>query len=263
MISEFSMAKKKKKLTKTARILLDAVMVISLGTAAFSGYQLWKGTEKYRVAGKSYDDLRDTVMIYSPETKDEESKRTIDWNALAAVDSNIAAWIELEGSTIDYPVVHGTDNSWYLKHLMDGTYNDAGTVFIDAENHADFSDRVTVMYAHHMLDDPLMFAEVENYKDQSYYDSHKKFLIHTPEAEYEMYPVAGYVTSGTAGYIQLSFASDEEYTEYVNSFIARSTFVSEETIGPADQALMLSTCSYDIADGRYVLIGRLEKVSDN
>ena len=254
---------KKKKLSKTGRLILDLILVLSLSAAAYSGYMLWKETEKYRVAKKSYDDIRDTVIVRpAQDTAEGPAERVIDWNALAAIDPNIAAWIELEGSTIDYPVVQGTDNSWYLKHLMDGTYNDSGTVFIDADNNAGFADRNTVMYAHHMLDDPLMFAEVENYKEQSWYDTHKKFLIHTPDAEYEMYPVAGYVTQGTAGYIQLQFASDEEYMEYVNSFLVRSTFVSEETITAADQMLMLSTCSYDVTDGRYVLIGKLVRIGN-
>ena len=48
--------------------------------------------------------------------------------------------------------------------------------------------------------------------------------------------------------------------EYVNSLLVRSTFVSEETITAADQMLMLSTCSYDVTDGRYVLIGKLVRI---
>ena len=257
------MAKKKKKLTKAGQMILDLILVISLCTAAYSGYRLWKETEKYRVAGKSYDDMRETVARkLRPVSSDEEpQERVIDWDALKALNPDFFAWIELEDSTIDYPVIQGSDNAWYLKHLPDGTYNDAGTIFIDVENHTDFSDRVTVFYGHHMLDDPLMFAEVENFKNQSYYDTHQKFLIHTPDAEYEMYPLAGYVTSGTAGYVQLSFGSDEEYAAYVNDFIARSDFTSQETFSPSDQILMLSTCSYDITDGRYVLIGKLKKVS--
>lgn len=254
------MAKRKKKASKAYKVFLDLVMVIALGVAAYSGYRLYKETGKYREARKAYDDIRDMVIVEPAEIDSGETVRKIDWDALRAVDENIAAWIEQEGSTIDYPVVHGFDNSWYLKHLMDGTYNDAGTVFIDADNKADFSDRNTVLYAHHMLDDPLMFAEVENYKSQSWYDSHKKFLIHTPDSEYEMYPVAGYVTEGTAGYIQLEFASDEEYLAYIDSFVQRSTFISEETITADDQMMMLSTCSYDIADGRYVLIGKLVRI---
>lgn len=258
------MAKKKKKLTRFARILLDIILVLSLGTAAYSGYRLWKETERYRAAEKNYDDIRDTVVVKPVQTDDDtEQKRQFDWDAMKAINSNIFAWIELEGSSIDYPIIQGSDNEYYLKHLPDGTYNDAGTIFMDTENHMDLSDRVTVFYGHHMLDEPLMFAEVENYENQSYYDSHKKFTIHTPEAEYEVYPVAGHVTSGTAGYIRLSFSSDEDYMEYIRGFIDSSDFVSEETITEADQTVMLSTCSYDISDGRYVLIGKLKKVSGN
>ena len=255
------MAKKKKKLSGFSKTMLDIIMVAALLTAAYSGYRLYDGMRRYREAQKNYDDIRDTVIVEYTEEVTGETKRKIDWDALEAVNGDIAAWIELEGSTIDYPVVHGTDNSWYLKHLMDGTYNDAGTVFIDAGNSPDFSDRNTVMYAHHMLDDPLMFAEVENYKDQSYYDTHKKFLIHTPDAEYEMYPAAGYVSTGTGGYVSLTFADDEEYLEYIRSFTERSTFVSDVTITAEDRILMLSTCSYDVQDGRYVLIGKLVKIS--
>ena len=260
------MAKKKKKLTKAGKLILDLILVISLSTAAYSGYRLWKETEKYRVAGKSYSDIHQLVVKKpTHELIDEGAqpvpKREIDWEGLKAINPGFFAWIELEDSTIDYPVIKGDDNVWFLKHLPDGTYNDAGTIFIDVNNQTDFSDRVTVFYGHHMLDDPLMFAEVENFKNQSYYDTHQKFLIHTPDAEYEMYPLAGYVTSGTAGYVQLSFGSDEEYAAYVNDFIARSDFTSQETFSPSDQILMLSTCSYDITDGRYVLIGKLKKVS--
>ena len=258
------MAKKKKKLTKTARILLDIILVLSLGTAAYSGYRLWKETERYRAAEKNYDDIRDTVIVRPVQTDDDpDPKRQFDWAAMQAINPSIFAWIELEGSSIDYPIIQGSDNEYYLKHLPDGTYNDAGTIFMDTDTHTDFSDRVTVFYGHHMLDEPLMFAEVENYEDQRYYDSHKKFTIYTPEAEYEIYPVAGHVTSGTAGYIQLSFSSDEEYMAYIRSFTEHSDFVSEETLSETDQIVMLSTCSYDINDGRYVLIGKLKKVSGN
>lgn len=254
---------KKKKLSKAGRLILDLILVVSLGTAAFSGYKLWKETEKYRTATKNYDDIRDTVIVNPTDgSQSGPAEKQIDWEALKTLNPGFFAWIELPGSTVDYPVIQGNDNSWYLKHLPDGTYNDAGTIFIDAENSTDFSDRVTVFYGHHMLDDPLMFAEVENYKEQSYYDSHKEFLIHTPDAEYKMYPAAGYVTSGTAGYIQIGFASDEEFMEYIDGFVQRSTFVSDVTLEKEDHVLMLSTCSYDIYDGRYVLIGRLTKVSD-
>lgn len=232
---------------------------------AFSGYQLWRINRKYAVAKKSYDDLRDTVMV-KPVDRDAfvtekdvfTPRKDIDWEALWAVDKNVVGWIEMEDSSIDYPVVHGKDNTQYLRHLIDGTWSDAGTIFIDYNNVGDFSDRNTVIYGHHMHNEPLMFAELENYESQSYYDSHKVIMIHTPEVEYNIYPVAGINTTGTGGYLKFKFDSDEDYLNYVNYFVERSTFKSEETITAGDRMVLFSTCSYDVKNGRYVVIGKLE-----
>lgn len=252
---------KKRKLRKGVSVLLDIILAAALLTAAFSGYKLYQGLHMYHTAQKSYDDIRDTVIVRPVPSGDSSSgARQIDWDSLLAISQDVIAWIEMENSTIDYPVVQGTDNAWYLKHLIDGAYNDAGTVFMDTGCSADFTGRNTVLYAHHMLSDPLMFAEIENFEDQDYYESHRRILIHTPDAEYEMYPVAGMVTTGASDYIRLSFADDEEYLSYIDGFVSRSTFVSQETITASDRMMMLSTCSYDVTDGRYVLIGKLVRL---
>ena len=252
------MAKKKKKLTKAGRIILDAIVIISLCLAIFSGYKLYQGIKTYQTAKNNYNDVRDTVIIN--HDFDTPGKENIDWDALRAINPNIAGWIYLEDSSIDYPFVYAENNDYWLRHLMDGTYNDAGTIFIDMANSRYFKDRNTVLYGHHMLQEPLMFAEVENYKQQDYYDTHKVFKIFTPEQNYEMYPLGGYVTTGTSGYIQLKFDNDEDYLRYVEDFINRSTFRSDETISAGDKIVLISTCSYVVDNGRYVLVGKLKEV---
>ena len=111
-----------------------------------------------------------------------------------------------------------------------------------------------------MLNDS-MFADIEKYKDQSYYDSHKEMIFQTPNGTYKIYPVAGYSTTGTGGYVQYDFGSDSEFLSYVDRFVSASTFKSDVTITAEDQIVMLSTCSYDVEDGRYVLVGKLVKAS--
>ena len=252
---------RKRKLRKGVSILLDIILAAALLTAAFSGYKLYQGLHTYHTAQKAYDDIRDTVIVKPVQSDDSPSgMKQIDWDSLHEISPDVIAWIEMEDSSIDYPVVQGADNVWYLKHLIDGSYNDAGTVFMDASCSKDFTGINTVLYAHHMLNEPLMFAEIENFEDQGYYESHRRILIHTPDAEYEMYPVAGMVTTGTSEYIRLSFAGDEDYLSYIDWFVSRSTFISQETITAGDQMMMLSTCSYDVTDGRYVLIGKLVKL---
>ena len=130
---------------------------------------------------------------------------------------------------------------------------------MDEDNQKEFQDKATILYAHHMRNGS-MFADVENYKDPSYYETHKTFYISTENAKYEMYPVAGFVTSGSVGYVRITFENDEDFMSYVNSFIEKSNFQSDVTVNPEDQVVLLSTCSYDIYDGRYVLMGKLVKV---
>ncbi len=250
--------KPKKKLSKIGRLIMDFILVVSLAIACFSGYKLITGLLSYREAKKSYDDVRNQYMEVR-EKEDESSERVFDWDKLRQTNPDVAGWIVLEDSSIDYPIVHGADNEYYLYRLFDGTYNPSGTVFIDAENSGDFSDKNTVIYGHHMLQEPLMFADVEKYKDQSYYETHKVMQIYTPTLTYDVYPIAGKYDVGTGGYIQFYFGSDEEFMNYVQTFIDASTFKSEEAIEPSDKIVLLSTCEYNVhsVDGRYAMIAKI------
>ena len=66
-------------------------------------------------------------------------------------------------------------------------------------------------------------------------------------------PFAGYVTDGSDAYVQVDFVDDEEFINYVNAKIDRSTFRSDIQITPEDQIVTLSTCSYHANDGRFAL----------
>lgn len=249
------MKKKKKKQSKAVRVLLDIILVAALITAGYSGYRLYTGMQEYNESKEVYDEINQQVIVH----KDiEEEGFRIDWDTLKNQNADTAGWIRLKDSSIDYPFVYANDNAYYLTHLFDGTYNRSGCVFVDANNQHNFQDKNTVLYAHHMRNG-TMFADVENYKDSSYYSTHKEIEIYTPEQNYIMYPVAGIVTTGTDNYVRYSFTDDSDYMNYVKYFTDRSTFQSDETIQAEDQMVMLSTCSYDVTDGRYVLIGKLVK----
>lgn len=248
---------KKKRLSKAGKVILDLIIVVALGVAAFSGYKLFKETEKYRVAQNSYKNLKEGVLVKA----DDSDKKVIDWEALQEINPDIGLWIEMEGSTIDYPVIYQNDNEFYLRHLPDGTWNEAGTVFVDMDCGRELTDRNTIFYGHHMLDDPLMFAEFENFKDQEYADDHKEIKIYSPENEWVVYPVGGFVTTGMDDYVKVQFSSDEEYQEYIDMLKNRSVFSSDVTLTKDDQMALMSTCSYDVYDGRFVLFGKVVKVT--
>ncbi len=248
------MAKKKRKLSKFGRILTDILIVVCLGIAVFSGWNLYKELHEYQESTEAYDDLIEQVV-----TTDEQE---FDWESLKSMNSDFVGWIRMDDSSVDYPFVQGSDNDYYLRHLFTGQYNNSGCVFMDVNNNRDFSDKNTVLYAHNMKNG-TMFADIEKFKDASYYESHKELHIYTEGMTYVLYPVAGILTDGQDDYVRTSFNSDEDFLSYVNYFVSNTTFTSEQTIELTDRIVMLSTCNYDVDDGRYVLICKLVTEESN
>ena len=246
--------KKKKKLTKFGKMLLDAILVLSLCVAAFSGYKLYQGKKEYKEAEKAYGDIRQASSTLS------EKGKVIDWDSLFAICNDVVGWIYLEDSTIDYPIVQAEDNDYYLRRLLDGTWNNSGSIFVDYENYPGFVDKNNVLYGHHMLEAPYMFADVEKYRDQEFYDTHKVIEIYTPnDKRFLVYPLAGVYDTGSGDYVRLRFDGEQDFLDYVDSFVSRSTFESDEQIEPGDRIVLLSTCEYKVntVDGRYALIGKI------
>ena len=250
------MSKKKKKKTWLGTFLLCFIAIASLGVAAFSGYQYYIGEMEYRHSAEVYEELSEIVE----ET--EEGFRP-DFEALAAINSDVVAWIKLEDSTIDYPVVQGKDNSYYLEHLFDGTVKHNGTVFVDCKNTPGFVDRNTAMYAHHMRDGS-MFADLEKFLDADWRESHLYFRLYTPDAEYKIYPFAGLKFKGSEAQIQMTFEDSMAFLEYVDELKSKSLFESDIRISASDQIVTLSTCTYgnnwQYNNERFAIFGKLVRI---
>lgn len=256
--------KPKKKLKKSAKIFLTVMEVVCICIAAFAGWKIWSTFHGYKKNNETYEDLSDEV-VNTPEPTASASADTglhIDWASLQAVNSDTAAWIYQKGTPINYPVVYGTDNSYYLNHDINGNISNLGTAFVDAGNQKDFADRNTTIYAHNVLYTNLMFSTLDNYRNQSYYDEHPELDLYTPDTHYKLYPVAGKATTGSDPYVQLTFADEAEYQSYVQSFVDVSTFQSKETVGEGDKTVLLSTCSFKQNNGRYALLCKLVEADD-
>ena len=119
------------------------------------------------------------------------ARPAIDFGALAAVNGDLAGWLRIEETAVDYPLVQGADNDHYLNHLFDGTANKSGAIFIDSRNDRNFEDQNTLIYGHHMRDGS-MFASLVNYKEQAYYDEYPVMLLFTPGGNYLVEFFAGY-----------------------------------------------------------------------
>lgn len=257
---------KKRRTKKRNRVIIwicNVLIVVFLCIAAFCAYQIITQLLTQKEGEETYTELQDLAGDETEEVvvEDEEGEettytlRTIDFDALKAVNEDVVAWLELEGTIIDYPVVQGTDNTYYLKHLLDGSYHYFGTLFVDYQNSAGFTDANTVIYGHQIKAGD-MFHILKYYRDQDYYDEHPYFMLYTPEVTYRLDLFAGCLIDGDDG-VPLTFSSDEEFLAYFNAKIAASTFTSDVTITADDRVVTLYTCAYDFDGARYVVYGKL------
>ena len=248
----------KRKLTKTGNMILTVLMIASLGMAGFSAWKIFEGMQEYNQGTEAYTEVTDAAVI---ETDDGEE--TIDFEALRQINPDIAAWIRLTDSAVDYPVVYGHTKpyGWYLTHLFNGEENNSGCIYLDEGEGGTLTGKNLVFYGHHMRNG-TMFADIEKYGSQEWYSTHKEIELITPEGTYLILPAAGIFTTGTDAYIRMTFADDADFLAYIQSFTARSTFVSDTVIEPSDQIALLSTCSYNTENGRYALIGKVIRADD-
>lgn len=181
---------------------------------------------------------------------------TVDFELLREIIPEITAWIYCEGTSIDYPVVQGKDNEYYLNHLPDGTNNKLGSIFLDYRNSAGYTDGNSVIYGHHIKSGG-MFGELENYREQEYYDEHPAMTLYTPECTYKIELIAGYVVDAARELLPRNFTDTEEFEGYIDEIRRRSVFDSEVTASDGDKLLTLCTCTYTFQDARLILVGKL------
>ena len=184
----------------------------------------------------------------------------IDFTALQKVNPQIIGWICSPDTVINYPVVRGDDNEYYLYHLADGTYNRNGCPFMDVKNRADFSDENTLIYGHHMQNG-TMFAGISWYADQSYYDAHPVLYLFTPEKTYRLEAFSGYTTTLDSSAYMLTFADRHTFAEWLREISARSDFRAPMTLSADDHIVTLSTCAYSFENARYVLHCRMTEIT--
>lgn len=208
----------------------------------------------------------ETVQDIQPESNAEISFApieyapiTVDFSILKEENEDIVAWIYCEGTPINYPIVQSEDNSYYLRRLIDGSWNMAGTLFLDYRCKADFSGSISIVYGHNMKN-ASMFGILPNYSEQSYFDEHPTMYLLTPETDYRVDLFAGYVTPSDSEIYSLQL-SEGEKQGFIMQAKEQSDFQTDVEVTADDCLLVLSTCSYEYSDARYVLIGKLTELS--
>lgn len=256
--------------------------IISFGIAAFFVGRIYYTEKEYAEGDAVYEDILADVVILEEEVLGESSEPSsetgeqaretektvqeeeslvpiIDFASLKAINEDVVGWLYLPDTVINYPVVQGEDNSYYLKRLVDGSYNANGSLFVDYQNEMDFSDDNTLIYGHHM-DSGKMFATLVKYKNQEFYDAHPVAYFLTEEKSYKIEIFSGYVTTPDSDSYLLIASAREQKIAWMKEMFHNSDFFADVTITPEDHIVTFSTCDYEFHDARYVVHGRLTEI---
>jgi len=167
---------------------------------------------------------------------------------------DIIAFIHIPGTHIQYVVVQGRDNAFYLERDLFGQRNSAGTVFMDYRNNADFSDPSTILYGHNMRSG-LKFSQLHLFNQQDFFLENRYIQIFTDNGliEYEIFAV--FSTHISFNYIQVHFQGNE-FEQLIHEIVQRCYHNANIPITADDQILLLSTCTSVYIDDRWVVAGR-------
>lgn len=165
----------------------------------------------------------------------------IDLDALRAVNPQVVGWISIPGTAIDYPLVRGEDNQYYLNHSWDGRASAAGAIFMECQNDPGFSDFSTILYGHYM-GDGTMFNALREYGEQDFLEAHPRVYLALEDgvAVYGVFAALRVAVTDPVYWLDIS---EESHKEALIRFCREGSWAeSALPVGTEDRLLLLSTC---------------------
>lgn len=178
--------------------------------------------------------------------------------------SDMAAWLKIEGTKIDYPVMQTMeDENYYLKRGFDKKSNQNGCLILDTDSTVT-GDLSTNQIIHgHNMKSGEMFGTLTKYEDKDYCEEHKYIKLYTKECErnYEVIAVFRtqvYRKTDDVFKFYKFFQADtqEEFDDWYDNIKALSMFDTGVTAEFGDRFLTLSTCVYHVENGRLVVVAK-------
>lgn len=240
--------------------ILLILEILFAGIFIFSAYKIIMINNESNKSTAYYDQIRN---VDEQEIKQgEPSKVKVNpyedaIKELKQTNEDVLGWVKISGTEVDYPIAAGIDNAFYLKHLIDKTYNEYGAIFMDMRNSSGFSDRHTVIYGHNALNG-TMFGSLKNYKDENYFKEHPTITIYQ-EDQVLIYEVFGYGEIKVSSEIyKFDFTDDQAFLDFSKELCSQLN--TDVELNKDDKILTLSTCT-DFNDAkRFIVSARLVEV---
>ena len=204
---------------KVVKIILVLLMIISLINIFIWFYENNK-TKEITTKAKKYINIDNNII--SPKIKN--------------INEDIIGWLIVDNTNINYPVVQGKNNEFYLNHDLDKKYNSAGWIFMDSNNNLD--DQNIIIYGHHRRDGS-MFGSIDNLLNKNK-GGKINLIIKNKKNIYNIFSI--YKTEKNYNYREKNYSDLYKKTA---EFKKRSIINYNVDITSKNQIITLSTCDND------------------
>lgn len=264
---------------KVLNITLICILSLLVLTAAITGSMMLIDYLGVDTSVATPDETTVPVTTIEITTEAQETDPTLpdgtpytdrqDWEKLLSINSDVKGWIHIPNTAINYPVLKSEEDGYgyqyYLHRALDGSYEYAGSIFIDYRSSEGVKSKNIITHGHKM-NNGTMYHDLINYGaysgDLDYYKQAPTLFFNTPEGVEQWVIFSVYKTNTLErhgdffNYFHGDFASDAQFMNYVYNIKMRSLFNIPVPINEDDQIITLSTCSHEYTDFRTVVVAR-------
>lgn len=218
--------------------------------------------------GTTINEDGEVVTVTASEEEELEHNFSV-MEYYKSMNEDVVGFIELEGCDIYQPVVQGDDNEYYLTHTYYNGVNQAGAIFMDyrCQVSQNYVSPNIVLYGHNQQD-RTMFGNLREYKYNLDFYAENPVVKFNTEYEVGEYVIFGYFVTNTMekqdtngevfhyhDYIE-TLNNPATFNWYIYQIERRNQIISPVDVKFGDRLLVLSTCSNEYSDSRFVVFAR-------
>lgn len=232
---------------------LIVIMIVFI-VGSYCAYCLWDNQQIFVEA----ENVQEDMIKLKPEIVEEEGEAKISFEELLVINPDVCAWLTLDGTKIDYPVLQGENNLEYINKDVYGDFALAGSIYLDSRCDKEYRSKYSLLYGHYMAQ-RRMFGDLELYKDETFFDENNTGVLILPDRVYDLEIFCCMLVSENDDYIftpdnweysiddLLSYA--EQNAMHLHKDILKNAREQKDT-----QILSMTTCSYEYEDARTIVL---------
>lgn len=232
----------------TVKKLLLFLLIIALATSSLIVISWYKTT---RYTEQKMKELSHNTVIVETKEQNLESKflYKINFEELKSINKDAIAYIIIEGTNINYPVLQTKNNEYYSNHDIEKKSDESGAIYIDYKNNKRLTDQNTIIYGNYLKNEK-MFTQTEKIV-LGELGNDVSIEIHTPEKSIRFKVFSAYTTI-TEEDIKNNQMSEEEYKQYIETIKSKSQ--KEFSTKPDGTKQIITLSTYDKTAKKTILI---------